>query len=286
MKSAKIFLILIFVLGGYFFFLTSLATAEGKELLDDPHLSKGIAVGFANTYPDNLDNACISLWRNILPSYNQIKWMFWEISERFYFCENQNNNPAVSSNLISYVSPNAGGKKFTINKDTGVARMEYNTSWEWRGGCNLCKPWTFDGTTHYPLYGNSLTNWPHFLIGQVLSPSYVPSLSPIISIPENEKIFLTKYQQLLFSGEFKWNNSTKINPSFNCPPGDWKPNTCNQEICQNNCETIPNHAIFYVAFVLWYKNWPSYPSEGPRVVYQLLPLIYTETIILEVVKKF
>jgi hypothetical protein len=245
------------------------------ELLDDTRFQKGVAAGFANTYPNSLDEACISRWAGILPNYGEIKWMFWEITERFYFCENKTDNPQVTPDSIIYVSPNAGGKKLTINKPAGVVKMEYRTDWEWRGGCNLCKPWTFDGVTHYPLYGDPYTNWPHFLVGQVLSPSYVPNLYTI-NIPDNEKVFLTKYQSLSFHGEFKWNNSYKPNPSFNCPNGDWKPNTCAQEVCQTGCEYVPNHAIFYVGFVLWYKNWPSYPSKGPRVVYELLPLIYTE----------
>jgi len=247
------------------------------ELFDDPSFQKGVAVGFANTYPNSLDEACISRWANILPNYGTIKWMFWEITERFYFCDNPTDNPQITGNAILYVSPNAGGKKLTINKDTKIVKMEYRTDWEWRGGCNLCKPWTYDGVTHYPVYGDPYTNWPHFLVGQVLSPSYVPNLY-VISIPESEKVYLTKYQKLLFHGEFKWNNSYRVAPfpGWNCPDGDWKPNTCSEEICQSNCEHVPNHAIFYIGFVLWYKDWPSYPSQGPRVVYQLLPLLYTE----------
>jgi len=253
----------------------SLAAPLGKELLDDSNFQRGVAVGFANTYPNNLDEACISRWARILPDYQQIKWMLWEISERFYFCENQVNNPQVTTESIHYVSGNAGGKKLTVDKRTGSIRMEYRTDWEWRGGCNLCKPWTYDNVTHFPNYGDPYTNWPHFLIGQVLSPSYTPNLYRI-SVPDNEKIFIGKYKNLLFHGEFKWNNSFKPNATFSCPRGDWQPNSCAQEVCQINCEYVPNHAVFYVAFVLWFKDWPSYPLKGPRVVYELLPLIYTE----------
>ena len=60
-------------------------SAAGTELLDDPKFQNGIAVGYANTYPNSADQTCIDRWKQILPSYNSAKWTFIEISERFYY---------------------------------------------------------------------------------------------------------------------------------------------------------------------------------------------------------
>lgn len=249
--------------------------APAVELLDDTLFQKGIAVGYGNTYPDNLDAYCIQRWKRILPEYDSVKWMFTEISERFYFCDNSDNNPIYSSNLIQYVSPNAGLKKFTTNR-RGTFRMEYDTGWEWRGGCNLCKKW-LDVTPDPPKYGNPLTNWPHFLVGQILSPSYRPSQWDPGSfgvIPFNERIYPTKYKQLTFKARVNLLDlERKGDLNWNCPAGDWKPNSCNESVCNDSCDFIPNHAIFYFAFVFWREN----RSESlPNVIYQLLPIIYSE----------
>ena len=265
----------------FLFFSLSEEAYASRELLVDPNFENGVAIGYANNYPNDKDLQCIGNWRNKLINYNQIKWYFIEISERFYLCDN-NNNPIVSDSSINYISPNYGGKQLLIDKVNKSVRMLYNTGWEWRGGCNLCKPWTFDGITHYPQYGNSLTFWPHFLVAQFLSSSYVPSpdFQGLNSVPVAERVEVNKSEGLIFHGEFKLNNSQKVNSRFNCPNGDWLPNTCNQELCQggnNNCPQLKDHAIFYVGFVLWRKNQdPNKPPNYPNVLYQLLPLVYTE----------
>lgn len=260
------------------------AQTSSVELFSDPNFTNGVAVGYANTYPDtpsqnydHNDQSCIQRWSQILPNYSQTKWMFTEISERFFFCDNQSNNPQVTANSISYISPNAGMKQF-ISHRNGHVQMIYDTTWEWRGGCNLCKSWP-GVTPSTPTYGNPLSNWPHFLLSQFLSPSYVPSQYDIgqKAIQPSERISLSKYNQLLFSGSFKLNNTNKPDQVFNCPAGDWKPNSCQESICQQNCQDVPNHAIFYVAFVLWRNQWNNpMPANTPNVVYQLLPLVYTE----------
>ena len=239
--------------------------AMETELLSDPDFKNGFAVGFANTYPNNSDQACINRWKTILPSYSNTKWTFIEISERFYFCENQNNNPSIDTNRIQYVSPNAGIKKFTSDRN-GTIRMEHDTSWEWRGGCNLSKPWIGNDPTS-PKYGDSYTNWPHFLISQVLSSSYVPTQydtsNPNV-VPLTERVRLNKYAQLQFTGQFRLNNLEKIGNS-QCPASDWV------------LEGTPNHAIFYLAFVLWRNNWNNPRIDNvPNVIYQLLPIVYSD----------
>lgn len=249
--------------------------AAEKELLFDSWFKNGVVVGYANTYPNQKDEECISRWRNRLINYDNVRWQLIEISERFYFCDNL-ITPWERENEIAYISPNAGKKQLVIDKTGGKVRMFYDTSWEWRGGCNLCKPWT-DVTSQLPQYGDPLTNWPHFLIQQVISSSYKPNIYPpnLNSIPFSERVYLGKYERLVFTGQFRWNESQKARLDFNCPSGDWKPNSCEEEICASNCENIPDHALFYVGFTLWRQN-PTYSGENnPNVIYALLPLIYT-----------
>jgi len=266
------------------------AQTSNIELLSDPNFTNGVAVGYANTYPDtpiqnydHNDQNCIQRWGQILPNYTKTKWMFTEISERFFFCDNQTNNPQVNQNSIIYTSPNAGMKQFISNRN-GHIQMIYDTTWEWRGGCNLCKSWP-EVNPSTPNFGNPLTNWPHFLISQFISPSYTPSQYDIgqNAIQPSERISLSKYDKLQFSGSFKLNKTNKPDQVFNCPAGDWKPNSCQESSCQQNCQYIPNHAIFYVAFVLWRNQWNNpMPANTPNVVYQLLPLVYTENGVLNI----
>jgi len=93
--------------------------------LIDPDFDKGVAIGYANNYPNDKDFQCIGNWKNKLRNYNQIKWYFIEISERFYLCDN--NNPIVSDSSIGYISPNYGGKQLLIDKVNKSVRMLYNT---------------------------------------------------------------------------------------------------------------------------------------------------------------
>ena len=259
----KILILFVYLL--MFLGVTGRVHATETELLTDPNFQNGVAVGYANTYPNDADQACIGRWQQILPGYNNIKWTFIEISERFYFCENSTNNPTIGTNLISYISPNGGIKKFTSNRN-GTIRLEHDTSWEWRGGCNLSLPW-LDVSPSQPRYGDSYTNWPHFLISQLLSPSYLPSqydaLNPNI-IPLSERINLTKYNTLQFSGQFRLNQLAKIGSS-QCPSSDWI------------IAGTTNHAIFYISFVLWRNTWNNPRVDNvPNVIYQLLPIVYSE----------
>ena len=269
-------LVLLLWLGVEFVWVRRVEARE-IELLKDPSFSNGVVVGYGNTYPNSLDYACIDRWRNVLPGYDEIKWMFTEVSERFYFCDN-GATPEVMADRIVYLSPNYGMKKLTIDREAGTLRMEYDTSWEWRGGCNLCKPWS-DVDPSLPRYGDPLTNWPHFLVEQLLSSTYTPGpyFQAPDSIPPEERVGLERYQRVEFTGEFKWNSSEKVRPDFNCPPGDWKPNSCEEEVCREDCEVIPDHAIFYVGFILWRKEFlDSSTPDTPNVVYELLPVLYTE----------
>lgn len=279
MKKIILFLILFLIFWG-----TEIGRAEAMvtELFGDPTFSNGVAIGYGNTYW-NYNQACIDRWRNKMPFYGQAKWMFTEISERFYFCDNVDNNPSFGPNFINYVSPNAGIKKFTTDRN-GSAHMEFDTSWEWRGGCNLCKPWT-GVDPNPPKYGDKYANWPHFLISQILSSSYIPSRYPanLSSIPEAERMYLTKYNKIQFTGQFRLNKVDKIGNS-QCATGDWTPpsttfNPCTQTCGPDTktCDIVPNHAIFYVAFVLWHNSWKT-PQDNsvPNVIYQLLPIVYSK----------
>lgn len=246
---------------------------DGEELLFDTNFSNGVTVGYANTYPDSQDSQCIQRWKEKIPSYDNAKWMFIEISERFYFCDN-NETPTMDSSKISYVSPNAGLKKFTSSKN-GNIRMEYDTGWEWRTGCNLCKMEHPSISSSPPRYGDPYTNWPHFLVSQVLWKDYVPSQydQGMNIIPASERVYLNRYDSLIFNANIKLKNSEK-SLGIQCPAGDWKPDSCNESVCEGNCDLIPNHALFYVAFVLW-RNQKIANGE-PNVIYMLLPLMYTE----------
>jgi len=278
MKNIFLILVSLFIYST----LANVVRADGIELFADPLFSNGLAIGYGNTYW-NYNQACIERWRNKMPFYNQAKWIFTEISERFYFCDNVDNNPSFGPNFINYVSPNAGMKKLTTDRN-GTAHMEFDTSWEWRGGCNLCKPW-IEVDPNPSKYGDKYANWPTFLIGQMFASSYIPSRYPanLSSIPEGERIYLTKYNKIQFTGQFRLNKIDKIGNS-QCAEGDWTPpattfNPCTQTCGPTTkaCDIVPNHAVFYVAFVLWHNNWKT-PQDNsiPNVIYQLLPIVYSE----------
>lgn len=285
MKKISTVLIGFLIFGSIF---TNVVNADdGTELFGDPLFSNGVAIGYANTYW-NYNQDCIGRWKSKMPFYGQAKWMFTEISERFYFCDNVDNNPSFGQNFVNYISPNAGMKKISIDRN-GTAHMEFDTSWEWRGGCNLCKPW-IGVDSNPPKYGDTHANWPTFLVSQMFSPSYIPSRYPadLRSIPEAERMYLTKYNKVQFTGQFRLNKVDKIGNS-QCPTGDWTPqvtsngvmtfNPCTQTCGPNTqaCFDVPNHAVFYVAFVLWHNVWKT-PQDNsvPNVIYQLLPLVYSE----------
>ncbi|GAB4162903.1 MAG: hypothetical protein Fur003_5740 [Candidatus Dojkabacteria bacterium] len=244
------------------------------ELLEDAKFSNGVAVGYANTYPNNLDTTCINLWKGIIPSYDTAtRWQFIEISERFYLCDNPTSNPILEVARLEYISPNYGFKGFLTNRN-GWARMRYNTGYEWRTGCNMCKMEDPQVSTEPPKYGNPVTNWPHFLVNQVLSPSYKPDIIPpnfLTAIPTAERVGLKKYEQLKFTGSFKLIKTDKV-IAGNCPAGDWKPNSCDVAVCVGDCPVITNHALFYFAFVLWRTDEQD---NATNRIYVLAPLMFT-----------
>lgn len=217
-----------------------------------------------------------------------------EISESLFFCDPLNNmsggNPVIGSNSIAYGS--AGDSKTLFSDRNGAIRLKYNTGMEYRAGCNLSLPWTYGNppVTYYPKYGG-VSNWPSLGISQILSSSYIPipndQRSPNI-IPLAERVNLKKYTTIQFNGDFRLNSLSRTGSECNTDL-DWRPASCPKDptitdptnpnyYCKDACcLPVPNHATFYVSFILWHNIW-KYPQDNsvPNVIYQLLPIVYSE----------
>ena len=214
------------------------------QLFADPSFALGVQHGWANTYPDAEDTICKSRWAARSPSLSNASWLFWEIAEKTYFCD----NPATPSGSSPMTYSSSDGSKQFLNYGGGRIGWRIDTAKEWRSGCNLSLP---DQNGARPKYGDPATNWPHFLIGQDIK-------DPTDS---QGKFRVGRYSKMLFSGSILLNNSAKTGEQ--CPGGSWS-------------TSFPNHELFYMTFVLT----KTVPSTGGTInantIFALVPMFYSE----------
>lgn len=215
------------------------------EILRDPRLTQGVTQGYANHLPGEEQAECLSRWTK--KGITQAQWAFWEISEQLYFAHHAATPVLPRPSSFGWTTAN-GAKQFLIEE--GVVRMKLDTAKEWRegGSLNLAEK---DGRA--PKYGDPHTVWPHFLIGQ----HFAKDNEPGTILSEEEKLGLDRYQRLRFGIDIRLHRLRKSSA--------WDHR---QEY------GAPNHAIFYVAFVLM-------PRSASRLVdggkfYMLVPTIYSE----------
>ncbi|KHD89451.1 MAG: hypothetical protein OM95_03550 [Bdellovibrio sp. ArHS] len=222
------------------------------EILQDPRLTLGVAHGFANTLSEFRNSECSRAWDIKLPSLMQAPWLFWEIAEKTYFCDNA-SSPQIRGREISYASADLS-KRFIIPNDSseGAFRMIYDTSKEWRKGCNLSKP---DGNL-LPRYPHPATQWPHFLIGQLFEDPRQPQ----------KNLWLNAGKKYTLRASVRLNESQRMMVE-NCPQGSWP-------TPGNGDET---HQIFYIALILKHKNHPRHIGTKINVnqIYALAPVFYS-----------
>ncbi|MCM2276813.1 MAG: hypothetical protein NDJ89_01900 [Oligoflexia bacterium] len=233
---------------------SALALPDGpyRELIQDPSLTNGVAHGFANTLPSSIDSECSARWYGRSSALGSAKWLFWEIAEKTYFCENA-ETPLASATQLTFSSSDRS--KQAIIPRNGSIRLLFDTSREWRKGCNLSLA---DGTA-LPRYPDRSTNWPHFLIGQNLEDPREGT----------RRLWLGRNRQLIFSSSVRLNESSRP-VSENCPPGTWGGDAGTTE--------IPNHELFYAAVILRHRSFPAKVGQSINAnqIYALIPMFYSE----------
>ncbi len=264
-----------------FVFLTLRAMAEAPavscglsnvstnvEMLQDKTLSNGVTHSVYNTYftaaQPNLGDQCRTRWANKFPGLAKSKWVFTEIAEKTYFCEN-NSTPTISAlgSLISYSSAD-NSKRIEIDKNASTLRYVYDTSTEWRGGYNL----TLNNNNSAPKFAlNDLsTKWPHLLLRQDL----------VDPKSADGKLWLNGYHSLKFKTDVKWNAGLHLAPP-KCSPACSSTSWGSRE--NPVSAPITDHALMYAAFVLKHRNSPAAQPTGlfdGQAIYALVPLLYTE----------
>ncbi|HNT36938.1 MAG TPA: hypothetical protein PKH07_18255, partial [bacterium] len=208
--------------------------AAKRQLLQDTRFTCGVQHGIGNTYPDDLDEACRARWMKRVPSLAHAKWRFTEIAEKTYFAENPDT--PTRNNALTYASPDAS-KQFIIAPD-GLVRFVFDSAKEWRQGCRLDLP---DEKGTMPRFGSPNWNWPHFLINQVI----------VDASDESHKVHLEKYDDIILSATVTLRDIAKTG--------------------QDCGDQVPDHAIFYFAFVL-----ENQKGESPHTFYALVNALYTE----------
>lgn len=234
----------------------STGTSSPIELLAEPMFANGVQHGWANTYflnsdrygPDSLYKKCRDDWLVRSPSLTN-QWLFWEIAQNTYFCENPANPITLSPNTYTYTyssndgsSSNNGSKQFLIYGD-GRIEWRIDTSQEWRAGCNLAA----DQNGVPALYKDSGWNWSHFMVGQdIKDPSDI----------EN-KLRVGSYGKITFSASVLLIDSEKLG---SCASGSWDP------------YVIPDHELFYVTFVFNHLG----NVNSAKTIYALVPMFYSD----------
>jgi hypothetical protein len=215
----------------------------GSELLRDPTLSKGVTQGYANHLSAAERQDCLARWT--ASGISGAQWAFWEISERLYFAHNRATPTMPGPGAFSWRT--ADDAKQCLITD-GSVRMIFDTRHEWREGGKLSLP-SKDGTL--PKYNHGITTWPHFLIGQHFAKDNHGPVS------ETEKLRFGRFDRLRFTVDVKLNNLLKSS--------DW----------DHRAEfKAPNHAIFYMAFVVMPVSASRVGDAGK--FYILIPAIYSE----------
>lgn len=220
-------------------------TAAEVEILRDPGLSQGVTQGYANHLSPAERADCLSRWTQ--KGITNAQWAFWEISEQLYFAHHAENPTLPRRGCFSWTTAN-GTKQFQI--EDGVVRMKFDTAKEWREGGSLNLP---DKEGQKPRYGDPNTVWPHFLIGQ----HFAKDNAPGTVLSEAEKLGIDSHPRLRLGIDIRLNRLRKSSA--------WDHR---QEY------GAPNHAIFYVAFVLM-PRIASRLAEGGKF-YMLVPAIYSE----------
>lgn len=228
------------------------ALASDLELLQDPGFLAGVAHGYANTLPDARDVECRGRWAQRSPTLAASRWLFWEIAEKTYFCDNS-ETPVVAGTRLEYASPDRS--KLAVLPRDGSIRLVFDTSREWRKGCNLSLP---DGSA-LPRYPDRDTNWPHFLIGQLLEDPR----------EAGKRLALGRNRQLLLSASVRLNSSARP-VAEECPAGTWSADAAGPQ--------IPNHELFYMAIVLRHRSFPARVGQAINAnqIYALVPMFYSE----------
>lgn len=215
------------------------------ELLRDPRFLRGVTQGYANHLTPVERADCQRNWES--KGITDAQWLFWEISESLYFAHNK-ATPDVPRRGTYIWSTTDKTKQCRI--DNGAVRLILDTSKEWREGGRLDRP---DREGRAPRYGNALTNWPHFLLGQHLTGSN----DPLAPIPDQGKQLLSKYRRLRLTASIRLNRLQKS--------GSWD---------HHEEFGAANHAIFYVGFVLVPRSAAHLSELGK--FYALAPAIYSE----------
>lgn len=219
--------------------------AAEVEILRDPGLRQGVTQGYANHLSPAEQADCLSRWTQ--KGITHAQWAFWEISEQLYFAHHPGNPVLPRPGCFSWTTAK-GAKQFHIEE--GVVRMRFDTAKEWREGGSLNLP---DKEGRKPKYGDPNTVWPHFLIGQ----HFAKDNAPGTIVPGEEKLGIHSHARLRFGIDIRLNRLRKSSA--------WDHQ---QEY------GAPNHAIFYVAFVLMPRT-SSQLADGGKF-YMLVPAIYSE----------
>lgn len=226
--------------------------AKPIELLRDPGFTEGVRVATRSNYPPDLQAKARKRWQERLPSTGHAAWEFIEISETQNFSANP-DTPTVDGARITYASRDYS-KRFEIDRATGQIRYVLDTTREWRHGCNLSLPQ--DGVEPRFCRGKAW-NWPHFLVWQRLHDPAAPA----------KPLPLDSYARLVYSfrAELQSSSMGKPNP---CPPGTW------------GAQNVPNHCLFYVAFVMVRKTTGASATAGAgakqaSLIFALRPVFYS-----------
>lgn len=223
---------------------------SAQELLKDPQFAQGVRHLLLTNYDNGPEkrvpsDACVQRWTKKHPEIKQASWGFVEYAENTFFCQNPETPYRDKTGLV--YSSLDDSKQFKISP-SGTLTFKLDTNKEWRAGCNLSKA---DNKTHQaPIFKDTVTTWPHFLITQAIKDTQA----------KDKKLWVQSYSTL------------KLDASILFKGTPAKP--------KSQCEGEPkNHEIFYIAFVLYYKDHPKpIAIEGSKVntIYALVPLLYSE----------
>ncbi len=204
------------------------------QLLRDTTFGNGVKHGENNTYPAYLESNCRNRWLQKVPSLANASWSFTEIAEKTYFCENS----ATPTNLATLSYASADYSKQFIDSKNGTVRFIFDSSKEWRQGCQLNLP-SGGVQPKFPDPTGQWT-WPHFLLDQVLT-------SPVS---------FGTYNDLVLTAQITLKDIARIG-SADCAITDWNPHP-------------QNHALFYIGLVLTRQS-----GSGPLRFYALVPAFNT-----------
>ena len=217
------------------------SNSKVQSILRDPLFARGVRHGNGNTYPGKMDRACRDRWNRRLEGLGEAVWRFTEIAEKTYFCENP-NTPTLDKDRLIYESKDRS-KRFMIRLDgSGTVRYLFDSSKEWRQGCQLNLP---NEKAEKPVFGSEHWNWCHFLVGQPLADDH----------DEAGKVRFERYGDIRFQARVKLNDIARSGPE-----------------CEER-DGVPNHALFYIGFVLKRKAWTW---TRPRTFYALVNAFYSK----------